>query len=81
MLPGCNVKRKLVPDNPANMSSKEQTQHEMNPVPICLVKTDIRPPESVESAYSKNSSFPVGVVQRDKNRRDKEGSRSKYKKQ
>ena len=81
MPPSFDIEAKLAPDDPADVGSKEQSQHEMNPVPVCLVEADVRPPEGIESAYSKNSSFPVRVVQRDKNRRDKEGSRSKYKKQ
>lgn len=50
----------------------------MNPVPVCLVEADIRPPQSIESTHSAHSSLPVSAVQGDKDWRYKKRSGSEY---
>jgi hypothetical protein len=61
----CDIEAKLAPDNPANVGSKEPSQHEMNPVPVCLVEANVRPPEGIEPTHATHSHLPVRVVQGD----------------
>ncbi|CAN9183713.1 unnamed protein product [Alternaria alternata] len=53
----------------------------MDPVPVCLVEADVRPPEGIEPTHATHRHLPMRVVQGDQDRRYEERSGSEDQKQ